>query len=65
MKKVICTIIILIILGGDGFLILNSDMFRKWRLGKQLSDKYGQNFEVEIYSKENTGTNIKVFFPKS
>lgn len=53
MKKVICTIIILIILGGDGFLILNSDMFRKWRLGKQLSDKYGQNFEVDIYSKDD------------
>ena len=47
------TIIILIILGGDGFLILNSDMFRKWRLGKQLSDKYGQNFEVDIYSKDD------------
>ena len=46
MKKVFVIIITLIILFGTGFKILNSETFRKWRLGKQLADKYGQSFVI-------------------
>ena len=53
-KKIICPILIIAVLVVVVLLILNTDSFRKWRLEKQLSDKYGVTFTIESDESDQT-----------
>ncbi len=44
LKKIIYPVLVIAILGMVIMLVMNTDKFRKWRLAKQLSDKYSVVF---------------------
>jgi hypothetical protein len=46
-KKIIYTIITVAVIGIIVILVMNTDRFRRWRLDKQLSDRYGVTFALE------------------
>jgi hypothetical protein len=46
-RKIIYTTITVAAIGIVVILIMNTDRFRRWRLEKQLSDRYGVTFDLE------------------
>ena len=58
-KRIVYVLLLVILLCGLGFLILNSNWFRMWRMEKQLSDKYGISFDVTDRESD------RAFFSKS
>lgn len=46
-KKILYPVLALLILCIAAAAVLNTDMFRQWRLGKQLTEKYGTGFTLK------------------